>query len=214
MTDALLEPDPAPNYIPTSLSSQSMPSTTAVVDHLRDLVEVGEPLRPTIRMCLTAPDSPEVYTRFQEKENVSTLSVEDFQSHNGIFDPGIFDPGGALLCDADSAPQPPVHPDAIRYELVDVDRHKYKLKSTTRVMRKAMSKELPPTVEFRLHLDGGANMSVTCDQELLINYRNIKKHAIAGIAQGDAAIYATGLGYLPWRSDTGETLLIKCFYSA
>lgn len=56
-------------------------------------------------------------------------------------------------------------------------------------------------------------MSVTPNHELLINYRHIKKHAISGVADGAPALYATGLGYLPWRAKSGITVLVKCCYS-
>mmetsp|Transcript_1233 Transcript_1233/g.1892 ORF Transcript_1233/g.1892 Transcript_1233/m.1892 type:complete len:370 (+) Transcript_1233:926-2035(+) len=172
------------------------------------MVEHGEPLWPTIRMCLRQNDSPDVLFSSQENIDSSHVLLRDKyqQAAESNFE------GAQLFLETDLIQ--PIHPEATRYALVDDDQYKYKLKSTSRVMRQAMQKELPPMMEFRLHLDGGANMSVTCDQNLLINYKNIKKHAIAGIAQGEAATYATGLGYLPWRADYGETLLVKCFYSA
>jgi hypothetical protein len=71
----------------------------------------------------------------------------------------------------------------------------------------------PAITKYRIHLDGGANMSVTPNQHLLINYRNIRKHAIAGIAEGQPAIFTTGVGYLPWQATTGEIILVKCHYS-
>ena len=81
-------------------------------------------------------------------------------------------------------------------------------------MRKAALAELSAIVEFRLHLDGGANMSVTPEADLLLNYRSIPRRAIAGVAEGAPALFATGIGYLPWRATTGETILVKCYYSS
>ena len=60
--------------------------------------------------------------------------------------------------------------------------------------------------------DSGANRSVTNAKHLLVNYRSIKPYAIQGVSDGDAAIQCTGIGYLPWKADTGEVLLIRCFY--
>ncbi len=56
-------------------------------------------------------------------------------------------------------------------------------------------------------------MSLTNDAAKLINFRYIKKHAIAGVADGAPALHAIGIGYLPWKSDQGDTILIKCYYS-
>ena len=105
------------------------------------------------------------------------------------------------------------HPEAQRIPLVDLTSTKYKQQSTARIMRKAVTKELPAVMDYRIHLDGGANLSVTHRSELLINYKNIRRHAIAGVAQDGPAIYATGIGYLPWRAEDGTTILIKCYYS-
>ena len=56
-------------------------------------------------------------------------------------------------------------------------------------------------------------MSITNDEQKLVNFRHIKRHAIAGIADGEPALYATGIGYLPWRSSEGTIILVKCYYS-
>jgi hypothetical protein len=80
-------------------------------------------------------------------------------------------------------------------------------------MRKATCHIQPAIASYRLHLDSGANMSLTNDETKLINFRYIKRHAIAGVADGSPALYATGVGYLPWRSEDNKTLLVKCFYS-
>ena len=60
--------------------------------------------------------------------------------------------------------------------------------------------------------DSGANRSVTNQQHLLLNYKEIKPYAIKGVNDQEAAIHYTGTGYLPWRADTGEILLIHCLY--
>lgn len=52
-----------------------------------------------------------------------------------------------------------------------------------------------PTV--RVHVDGGANRSITNDSGHLLSYRNIKKYPMAGVAAGEAALMCTGVGYLP-----------------
>ena len=74
------------------------------------------------------------------------------------------------------------------------------INATVRSLQKAWtnvhSHLSPPSVQ--VHIDGGANRSVTnlCDR--LISYKNIKKYPMSGIAAGDAAIVCTGIGYLPW----------------
>jgi len=65
----------------------------------------------------------------------------------------------------------------------------------------------------RVHVDGGANRSITNFQHHLLNYRNIKKYPMSGVAAGDAALVCTGIGYLPWQADTGEVLYVKCYFS-
>jgi hypothetical protein len=85
---------------------------------------------------------------------------------------------------------------------------------TKGIMRRAMATPMPTTTNYRLHIDGGANMSITNDANLLINYRNIKKFPIAGVSGETPALYATGMGYLPWRSQDDQTLLVKCYYSS
>ena len=60
--------------------------------------------------------------------------------------------------------------------------------------------------------DGGANRSVTSDKHLLIQYKDIKPYAIGGVKEGEVAIYCTGIGYIPWKSENGEVLLIRCYY--
>ena len=99
------------------------------------------------------------------------------------------------------------------FPLQDDLRDKYQPKSTTRIMREAACHSQPAIASYRIHLDGGANMSITNDANKLVNFRNIKRHAIAGVADGGPALYATGIGYLPWRSSEGHTLLVKCYYS-
>jgi hypothetical protein len=68
-----------------------------------------------------------------------------------------------------------------------------------------------PTV--RVHVDGGANRSITNDSANLRNYKNIKKYPMSGVAAGEAALICTGVGYLPWQADTGEVVLVRCYYS-
>lgn len=62
-------------------------------------------------------------------------------------------------------------------------------------------------------MDGGANCSITNNQDLLTGYRNIKKYAIGGVSGDRPAIQCTGMGYLPWKADTSETVFVKCYYS-
>lgn len=64
-----------------------------------------------------------------------------------------------------------------------------------------------------MHIDGGANRSITNDRSQLIRYRNIKKYPMSGVAANEPALVCTGLGYLPWQADNGEVVLVKCYYS-
>jgi hypothetical protein len=113
----------------------------------------------------------------------------------------------------------PIIPDdaleeAAFHHLHDESRHKYLQKSTIKIMRKAALHPQSTFYSYRIHLDGGANLSLTNDAEKLINFRHIKRHPISGVADGSPALYATGIGYLPWKASDETTLLVKCFYSA
>mmetsp|Transcript_14552 Transcript_14552/g.20797 ORF Transcript_14552/g.20797 Transcript_14552/m.20797 type:complete len:1557 (+) Transcript_14552:1335-6005(+) len=66
---------------------------------------------------------------------------------------------------------------------------------------------------YVIQLDGGANRSITNNAALLINFKNIKRYAMSGIGNTDPALYCTGKGLLPWQAETGETLLVSCYYS-
>jgi hypothetical protein len=37
---------------------------------------------------------------------------------------------------------------------------------------------------------------------------------MSGVAAGEAALVCTGVGYLPWQSNTGKVVLVKCYYSS
>ena len=65
---------------------------------------------------------------------------------------------------------------------------------------------------LKMQDDGGANRSVTNQKELLIHYKDIKPYGIGGVKKGEAAIYCTGEGYIPWYSDDDELFLVKCYY--
>jgi hypothetical protein len=79
-------------------------------------------------------------------------------------------------------------------------------------MQSAATHAFPIQNTIKLHIDGGANRSITNDINLLLNYKNIKTYRMSS-AGGENDIACTGVGYLPWRSDTGETILIKCYFS-
>ena len=182
------EPDPAPNWDVKDVINQ-------IQEELSETNNNQNNLRPTIRYCAFTPTTL--------SEDTDTTDTKDKLTNNITDTPITQNHTEQIFIE----PQAPLIP------LEDANTHKYKTKSTTRIMRKAINKELPAIVEFRLHLDGGANLSVTPNHELLINFRRIRKHAISGVAEGAPALYATGIGYLPWRAQNGTTLLVKCYYS-
>lgn len=67
--------------------------------------------------------------------------------------------------------------------------------------------------KFQLHIDCGANRSITADTGLLINFRNIKPYKISGGNKDNVAMVYIGVRYLPWQTPDGTTLLVKCYYS-
>jgi hypothetical protein len=62
--------------------------------------------------------------------------------------------------------------------------------------------------------DGGANRSVTSSKSLLVHFEEISDYGINGVKEGEAAIVCTGRGFIPWRANSGEIILIRCLYCA
>ena len=60
--------------------------------------------------------------------------------------------------------------------------------------------------------DGGANRSVTNLKSILLHFKTINPYPINGINSTEPAIHCTGFGYIPWTSETHDTLLIPCYY--
>jgi hypothetical protein len=67
---------------------------------------------------------------------------------------------------------------------------------------------------MKIHIDGGANRSLTNDITLLHDFKYIKKYAMNGINSDSPALYCTGVGLLPWKAPNGDILFVKCYYSA
>jgi hypothetical protein len=81
-------------------------------------------------------------------------------------------------------------------------------------MQKAWSNATANTpTKFRVHVDGGANRSITNDYTILLQYKNIKKYPMSGVAADEPAIVCTGVGLLPWLADNGEVVLVNTYYS-
>jgi hypothetical protein len=81
-----------------------------------------------------------------------------------------------------------------------------------RLMQAARQYPISPCQTIQLHIDGGANRSITNNMNHLINVRNIKPYYMSS-ASAESDIKCTAWGYLPWRSPNNDTLFIKCFYS-
>ena len=60
--------------------------------------------------------------------------------------------------------------------------------------------------------DSGANRCITNEKGTLLKFKCIPALPIGGREKGEPALYATGTGYLPFRSDNGDILLIPCLY--
>ncbi len=82
-----------------------------------------------------------------------------------------------------------------------------------RLMKKAWSAAQVTHENIRVHVDGGANRSITNNKDQLINYKNIKKYPMSGVSAEGPALVCTGVGYFPWQADTGEIVLVKCYHS-
>ncbi len=86
--------------------------------------------------------------------------------------------------------------------------------TTIRLLQYAAHDPYTNDVIIQMHVDGGANRSITNDSALLIHFRNIKPYTISGVNAEDSGVSCTGLGYLPWKTPDGDVLLVKCYYSA
>lgn len=84
--------------------------------------------------------------------------------------------------------------------------------TTIRLIQAAETYPISPSDKFQLHIDGGANRSITNNPNQLIHLRNIKPYYMSS-ASNTNDIKCTAIGYLPWRSPEHETILVKCFYS-
>ncbi len=102
------------------------------------------------------------------------------------------------------------HPSQLQTLQPDNDKH---AQATIKNIQRNSHSRHYPTKPIRVHVDGGANRSITNDLTLLTAFRNIKRYAINGVADQGPAVICTGMGYLPWRATSGETLYIKCYYS-
>jgi hypothetical protein len=88
------------------------------------------------------------------------------------------------------------------------------MNATARLLLKSGNFATPYIDTVRVHVDGGANRSITNSTSNLLSYRNIKKYPMSGVAAGEAALVFTGVGYLLWQSNTGDVVLVKCYYSS
>ncbi len=82
--------------------------------------------------------------------------------------------------------------------------------TTIRLLNSAKHCTIPQ--RFQLHIDGGANRSIKKDYHALLHFKNIRPLFMSS-ASKENDIKCTGIGYLPWTSTNGTTLLIKCYYS-
>ncbi len=89
---------------------------------------------------------------------------------------------------------------------------RYNRMTTIRLIRSAAQNPMLPSA-MQLHIDGGANQSITPIQSALLQYRNIKPIHIKGVNAEDPAVTCTGYGYLPWCAPDGTVLLVRCYYS-
>lgn len=69
-----------------------------------------------------------------------------------------------------------------------------------------------PQHSIQLHIDSGANRSITNNIQYLLSAQNIKPYFLSS-AGSESDIKCTAIGFLPWRSPDGNTILVKCYYS-
>ena len=72
-------------------------------------------------------------------------------------------------------------------------------------------------VQFRqrekVQNDGGANICLTDNKTLLLNYKTITPKSVKGCSKEGSALKCEGVGYFPWYTSNGARLLIRTFYS-
>jgi hypothetical protein len=98
-------------------------------------------------------------------------------------------------------------------------QRKHNFERQKRKLQRHISQAIDRNGIYRVHIhnaqnDGGANRSVTSSKDLLLHYENIDDYGINGVKEGEAAIVCTGRGFLPWRANSGEIILIRCLYCA
>jgi len=69
------------------------------------------------------------------------------------------------------------------------------------------------TKEIRMHMDSGANRSITYDDRLLYDVRKIEPYYMHGAQSGEADIVCTKVGFLRLACQGGGSIQIKVFYS-
>ena len=69
------------------------------------------------------------------------------------------------------------------------------------------------TMHIKMHMDGGANRSVTDDIRLLNNVKNIQPYVMSGAQKDDASIVCTKVGYIKLMCQGHGSIKVKTFYS-
>ena len=90
-----------------------------------------------------------------------------------------------------------------------IDDQKYTNNIDKAFIRKIRDSEL----HLRMHLDGGANRSVTDDLRLLNNVRSIPKYTMHGAQKGEGDIICTKIGYIKLMCRGRGVINVRTFYS-
>lgn len=99
-----------------------------------------------------------------------------------------------------------------KYEFTNTDTQCNE-KAAIKYLNKALKQVKHTDKLIRVHIDGGANRSITNDISLLSNFKNIKRYSMQGVAANEPALYCAGIGLLPWKADNGDVIFVKCYYS-
>jgi hypothetical protein len=92
----------------------------------------------------------------------------------------------------------------IIHHLMQYQEHHNRL-TTIRLLNYATHDPVSNDERYQLHIDGGANRSITNNLDLLLYFQNIKPYRISGVNAADQGMACTGLGYLPWKAPDGMT---------
>ena len=109
------------------------------------------------------------------------------------------------------------HKQTIKSKEISVPPIPYDFTGLDKELREKVNLKIHSMHSHRIHIQQGqngigVNTSVTNDKESILLYQDINPYPINGVDKADPAITSTGKGYVLWRTNSGESLLVPIFY--